>query len=44
MQHILVVDDQPDVRSVVQLGLEEIGHYRVSAVGTGDQALRLFRI
>ena len=42
MQHILVVDDQPDVRSVVQLGLEEIGHYRVSAVGTGDQALRLF--
>jgi len=27
---------------MVQLGLEEIGRYRVSAVGSGDQALTLF--
>ena len=41
MQHVLVVDDQPDIRAVVQMGLEDLGHYRVTAAATGDQALLL---
>jgi DNA-binding response OmpR family regulator len=40
-QHILVIDDQPDICAIVQLGLEELGHYRVSVARTGDQALPL---
>ena len=44
MQHVLVVDDQPEIRAVVQLGLEELGHYRVSAVATGERALRLLDV
>jgi two-component system phosphate regulon response regulator PhoB len=40
-QHILVIDDQADICAIVQLGLEELGHYRVSVARTADQALPL---
>jgi DNA-binding response OmpR family regulator len=39
MRHILVVDDQPDIRTVVEVALAELGHYRVSTARTGDEAL-----
>ena len=40
-RHILVVDDRAEIGQVVQIGLEEIGHYRVSTAVSGDQALPL---
>lgn len=40
-RHVLVVDDRAEIGQVVQIGLEEIGHYRVSAAVSGDEALRL---
>ncbi|HKW52627.1 MAG TPA: response regulator [Stellaceae bacterium] len=39
MQHILVVDDRPDICAVVQMALEESGPYRVSAATEVLQAL-----
>lgn len=39
MQHVLVVDHQPQLRSRVQRALEETGQYRVSCAGSGEQAL-----
>src|SRR5690348_11732422 len=39
--HIVVVDDQAEIGAVVQMGLEELGHYRVSAVVRGDAGLSL---
>ena len=41
MRHILVVDDQPDIRALVQMGLEDLGRYRVTAAAAGDQAVPL---
>ena len=40
-QHILVVDDHADICAVVRIGLEELGHYRVSTARSGDHALSL---
>jgi DNA-binding NtrC family response regulator len=41
-KHILVIDDEPEIRSALSqfLGLKG---YRVSAVGTGEAALRVLR-
>jgi len=39
MPHVLVVDDQPDVRAIVEIALKEVGRYRVSTARTGDEAL-----
>ncbi len=39
MPHVLVVDDQPDVCTTVEMGLRELGRYRVSVAHTGDEAL-----
>jgi DNA-binding response OmpR family regulator len=41
MRHVLVVDNQPDIRAVVQMGLEDLGHYRVTTAASGDQAVVL---
>ena len=41
-RHILVVDDRAEIGQVVQIGLEEIGHYRVSTAISGAEALPLF--
>jgi DNA-binding response OmpR family regulator len=40
-QHVLVVDDQPDICTVVQTGLEILGHYRVTTTSSCDNALPL---
>ena len=40
-RHIMVVDDRAEVGEVVRMGLEEIGHYRVSTAVSGDAALPL---
>jgi DNA-binding NtrC family response regulator len=37
--HVLVVDDDPDVCTVLQAALEDVGGYRVTAALTGDVAL-----
>ena len=36
--HVLVVDDEPDLRLLVRLALETFG-YRISEAGDGQQAL-----
>ncbi|HEX6840143.1 MAG TPA: response regulator [Stellaceae bacterium] len=41
-RHIMVVDDRAEVGEVVRMGLEELGHYRVSTAASGDAALPLF--
>ena len=38
----MVVDDRAEVGEVVRMGLEELGHYRVSTALSGDAALPLF--
>src|SRR2546425_13057120 len=40
-EHILIVDDEPAIRSTLRDVLEDEG-YRVSAVGGGTDALRFF--
>ena len=42
MPHVLVIDDQPAIRSIVQTALEEDGAFRVSGASTGDDALARF--
>jgi DNA-binding response OmpR family regulator len=41
-RHVVVVEDRPEIGDVLRMGLEEFGHYRVSAVLSGDQAVRVF--
>jgi DNA-binding response OmpR family regulator len=41
MRHLLVVDDDPDVCSILQLGLEHEGEWRTSGASTVDQAWAL---
>ena len=40
--HILLVDDDPNIRHLVQLYLEKEG-FRVTPAGRGDDALAAFR-
>jgi DNA-binding response OmpR family regulator len=42
MPYILVIDDQPAIRTVVQTALEEEGAFRVSLASTGGDALARF--
>jgi len=41
-KHILTIDDEPDIREMLQQGLTMEG-YRVSAVGSADEARRIVR-
>jgi two-component system phosphate regulon response regulator PhoB len=41
-EHILVVDDEPDLVELIRYNLEQEG-YRVSAAGSGEEALELVR-
>ncbi|PWH13266.1 MAG: two-component system response regulator [Ardenticatenia bacterium] len=43
MKKILIVDDQPEVRELVEVTLS-IGNYRILQASTGDEALALTRI
>lgn len=40
-KHILVVDDEADIRDVARLALETIGGWRVSTASSGTEALAL---
>jgi two-component system alkaline phosphatase synthesis response regulator PhoP len=42
-KHILLVDDEPDIREVVSLSLQEIGGWRVSSATSGHQGIALAR-
>jgi two-component system, OmpR family, response regulator MtrA len=42
MSYVLVIDDQPAIRSVVQTALEEDCAFRVNVASTGDDALAGF--
>ena len=42
-RHVLVVDDDDDVREITQLSLETIAGWRVRAARSGEEALRLLR-
>ena len=41
MPHVLVVEDRPDILTMMRLALEEYGAYRVSCSANGDEALLL---
>jgi CheY-like chemotaxis protein len=42
-KHILVVDDEADIREVAQLALEAVGGYRVTPAASGREAVELAR-
>jgi CheY-like chemotaxis protein len=42
-QHILLVDDEDDIREVAALSLEAVGGWRVSSAADGDSALAMAR-
>lgn len=40
LSRILVVDDEPDLRSLLRLCLAEVGGYQVQVCGSGEEALQ----
>lgn len=42
-RHVLVVDDEDDIREVAQMSLELVGGYAVRGAGSGAEALALAR-
>lgn len=38
-RHILMIDDEPDIREVAQTGLEVIGGWRVTTAGSGRDGI-----
>ena len=40
LRRILLVEDEPDIRQIVQLSLETMGGFAVKACGSGEQALQ----
>ena len=39
LQHILCVDDEPDILEVAQLSLEAVGGFQVTCLGSGVEAV-----
>ena len=39
MKHILIIDDEEDIRDVAQVALETIGGWRVSTASNGPDGL-----
>lgn len=39
MSYVLVIDDHPDIRTLVQAALADVGAHRVTCAATGDEAL-----
>ena len=39
MKHILIIDDEEDIRDVAQVSLEIVGGWRVSSAGSGPEGL-----
>jgi len=42
-KHILLVDDEPDIREVAALSLETVGGWRVSTASDGTSAIEIAR-
>ena len=40
LKHIFVVEDDPDIRSIIQMSLETIGGYTVDTACNGAEALQ----
>ncbi|MCL2011335.1 MAG: response regulator [Cystobacterineae bacterium] len=40
---LLVIDDDPDIRKIVNLALTRLGGFHVIAVGSGEEALKLIQ-
>jgi CheY-like chemotaxis protein len=40
-RHVLVVDDEPDIRAIASFALERLAGWRVSTAGSGHEAVRL---
>jgi len=40
---ILVVDDEANIRKVLKMSLEKLGHYRVATAATGEEGIKLTR-
>jgi CheY-like chemotaxis protein len=42
-KHILLIDDEEDIREVVALSLETVAGWRVTSAGSGQQGMELAR-
>jgi CheY-like chemotaxis protein len=42
-RHILLIDDEEDIREVVALSLETVAGWRVTAAGSGQEGIELAR-
>jgi two-component system alkaline phosphatase synthesis response regulator PhoP len=40
IKRILIVDDEPDIREVAQIGLEEIAGWEILAAGSGAEGIK----
>jgi len=40
-RHVLVVDDEPDIRAIASFALERLAGWRVSTAASGQEAVRL---
>ncbi|MEM6350261.1 MAG: response regulator [Cyanobacteria bacterium P01_D01_bin.14] len=43
MKHVLIIDDDADIREVAQLALETVGGWRVSVASSGPEGLDQMR-
>ena len=41
IRHVLLIDDEPDIRAVAEVSLSHIGGWRVSQAGSGEEGLAL---
>jgi len=39
LKHIVCIDDDADILEIVQMALEDVGHFRVSALNSAETAL-----
>ncbi len=44
MKHILIVDDEDDIRDVAQVALETVGGWRVSTASSGPEGLTQMQV
>ena len=40
-RQILIIDDEPDIRDIIALSLEEFGHWQTTAAASGQEGLAL---
>lgn len=44
LKHVLLVDDEPDIQSIVRLALERVGGMSVTVCDSGLEALQYLKI